>query len=522
MLSALVLFAAGPIAQIEIDARVQSPISPYIYGTNYPNNWIYDWLKEWDAHHGPFTFARASGNRFTAYNWETNYSNAGADYFHQNDNYLGASEEPGWTVRHFLHAVQGKGKAALVTVPIQGYVSADRDTERGGVRDVGQSPDHLNTRLLRSFARKPGGKLSFPPDVTDRAVYQDEFVTWVERTKAPNTPVFYTLDNEPDFWYHTHPRIQPQKPTYADFFARSIEYAGMIKSIAPKALVFGPVNYGWNGMRSFQEASDANGRFFVTAYLDAMREASRKAGRRLLDVYDFHLYPEARGGGVRIIYNQAPDTPETEDARIQAPRSLWDPTYVEDSWVPGSLGGEPFKLLPRMKEWISKHYPGTKIAITEYEYGGRDKISGALAQADALGAFGRHSVFAANHWGVDHEEKPVFAAFQAFTDYDRQGSAFGDRGLAVRGEKPALHSVYAALDSRQRGRMTLVTINKSRSAQPFEIGLKGFRARSLRTFVVTDGQYEKPQPLPDAELSDGKLTFTAPPLSIATLELRSR
>src|SRR5207244_6276024 len=65
---------------ITIDPTKTKPISPYIYGTNfYSGN---------TAPQPNFTFDRAGGNRWTAYNWENNYSNAGSDYIYNNDLYL--------------------------------------------------------------------------------------------------------------------------------------------------------------------------------------------------------------------------------------------------------------------------------------------------------------------------------------------------------------------------------------------------------------------------------------------------
>jgi hypothetical protein len=250
----------------------------------------------------------------------------------------------------------------------------------------------------------------------------------VQSVKSPKTPVFFSLDNEPDWWTHTHPRLELKPTTYARIIDRDLDYAAMIKRVAPTSLVFGPVNFGWSRIKDFVGAPDANGRPFAETYLDAVRVAAAQAGHRLLDVYDFHYYPETTGEGVRIIYNQAPDKPGTQVARIQAPRSLWDPTFVEESWITKSLGGKPFMLLPRMKEKIANHYPGTKLAITEYEFGGRNTVSGMLAQADALGVFGRQGLFAACQWGTDHTERPTYAAFEAFTNFDRHGAHFGDLG----------------------------------------------------------------------------------------------
>ena len=77
---------AGPPVQFDIDGANRRPISPFIYGSNQPN---------WQRHETIYTLARWGGNRATTYNWETNASNAGADWHHQNDAYLSMSDVPG-------------------------------------------------------------------------------------------------------------------------------------------------------------------------------------------------------------------------------------------------------------------------------------------------------------------------------------------------------------------------------------------------------------------------------------------
>jgi hypothetical protein len=216
------------------------------------------------------------------------------------------------------------GATTIVTVPVAGYVSADKGP--GG--DVAQTPDYLSVRFHESRAAKRRG-FSYPPDTGDRVVYQDEFVAWLESafdTRGdPARTILYSLDNEPDLWAHTHARIRPTGPvTYAELVGRTEEYASAIKAVAPHALVLGPVSYGWQGFVRLQDAPDHGGRDFLDVYLASMRDAERRAGRRLLDVLDVHWYPEARGGGVRI--TDANNSPAVAEARVQAPRSLWDPT----------------------------------------------------------------------------------------------------------------------------------------------------------------------------------------------------
>src|SRR2546430_8759310 len=88
---------------ITIDPAKTKLISPYIYGINFYNG----------VSGAPvlLTFDRAGGNRWTAYNWESNASNAGSDYFYQNDGYLSSSNVPAEALRSFIAGDQGAGLA---------------------------------------------------------------------------------------------------------------------------------------------------------------------------------------------------------------------------------------------------------------------------------------------------------------------------------------------------------------------------------------------------------------------------
>jgi len=149
-------------------------ISPYVYGSNQP---------DWGRDTGVVTLMRAGGNRWTAYNGETNASDAGSDYLHQNDDYHGGGSTPGGAIRERVEPAHAAGAAALVTVPIAGYVAADKD----GGGDVAASPDYLNTRF---FVSRPGESTGTVPDTSDRVVYQDQMVRWIEQELAPGGEVF--------------------------------------------------------------------------------------------------------------------------------------------------------------------------------------------------------------------------------------------------------------------------------------------------------------------------------------------
>lgn len=497
-----------PAIHFTIDeAQQRTPISPYIYGTNQP---------EWEgAAHG-LTLTRLGGNRWTAYNWETNASNAGNDYMHQNDGYLGGGDTPGEAVRPAVAAALKAGAAVIVTVPMAGYVSADKR----GDGDVNKTPDYLHTRFLKSLPRKPT-PFVYPPDTHDNVVYQDEFVSWLEKTFPPqNQPhqLFYSLDNEPDLWDNTHARLRTQKLTYAELLQRSVEYGRAIKAAAPGSLIFGPASYGWNGFQTLSNATDANGRNFLDFYLAGMRDAEKTGGTRLLDALDVHWYPEAQGGGKRI--TEGGNGEEVVRARLQAPRSLWDAAYTEDSWITRDAIHAPIRLLPRLKDQIAKNYPGTKLAITEYNYGGGNHISGAIAEADALGIFGREGVFAAALWQLAKDESFLYGAFAMYRNFDSKDGRFGNIMVAADTNDVEKTSVYASVDTAHPGRMVIVALNKTQSPLSTEWTINSKTAyHAMKRYHLTDVS-PRPRPVGETKLLAGKkLFFSLEPMSVTTLLL---
>ncbi len=458
---------AGAVSfEVRADRDVRG-ISPLIYGINQ--------VRDLNGSQKGTRLVRLGGNRWTAYNWENNASNAGVDYYHQNDNYLtlGLSNQtaPGEAVRAPTAGALNTGASVIATVPIQGYVAAD--TWGGG--DVAQTSSYLSTRFRRTYARK-SGTLSLTPNLGDGAVYQDEFVYWLTQ-KFPSafsssTPrILFSLDNEPDLWSETHSRIQPTPVTASALIQKNVQFAGAIKDIVPNAKVLGFVSYGWAGYTTLQGQYTSGN--FLDHYLTQMRLASEGAERRLLDVLDLHWYPEAQGDGQRIIGGGT--SAGVAAARMQAPRSLWDPNYRETSWIASSIGG-PIRLIPLVRSKIDARYPGTKLGFTEYFYGGGGHISGAIAQADVLGIFGREGVYLANLWEIGSDMAMTYAGMRAFTSYDGGSGRFGNTSVRAQTTDVAGTSVYASIESANTKRMVIVAINKTGSAKTSSLRIAGYGA----------------------------------------------
>jgi len=274
--------------------------------------------------------------------------------------------------------------------------------------------------------------------------------------------MFYNLDNEPMLWNSTHRDVHPDPTTYDEMRDRTWAYAGAIKSADPTAKTLGPVVWGWCAY--FYSAADgcgpgddrqAHGNMdFVDWYLGQMKSYQDTHGVRILDDVDVHYYPQANG----VALSPA-GSPAVQALRLRSTRSLWDPAYTDESWI-----NRPAYLIPRMKQWVANNYPGTGLAITEYNWGALDHINGALAQADVLGLFGREGLDLATLWAPpEAANAPGIFAFRLYLDYDGQGSAFGETSVHAASADPDKLAIYAARRSRD-GALTLVTINKTGQA----------------------------------------------------------
>lgn len=504
-------------------------ISPWIYGMNFYG------MSNMPAH---LTLNREGGNRWTAYNWETNASNAGSDWGpYSNDNYLGGGSTPAGAIP--IAADRAKGVATLMTVQMQGYASADTS----GLVNIGD-PNHLANRFKTVVFKKPAA-FSDTPNTSDGSVYMDEFLNYLKAHfpsdlfTSTTAPLFVDLDNEPELWGDTHAEIQTGLISPAAYLQKTKDLTKALKAVAPQAQIFGPVHYGFNGMANWQGSSGYSGTFWFTDdYLQQMKAASDTAGIRLLDAYDWHWYSEAyahtpaidpNDGVLKSMYIRVVNADRTDlsdemvDAIAQSPRSLWDTTYPEDSWIKRYFGG-PIYLLPRIQSKIDAAYPGTKMVIGEYDNGGGRHIAGTLAQADNLGVFGRYGVYAATFWGGDNNDATryafTYAGFKSFRDFDGAGGHFGDTSIDSTVSDWAKASCWASKDSGQDDRVVLVLINKTKNSQVTSLRLFHTRAMSTAHVYEISGTNTSPVTKPDISLSlTNALKVTLPARSVTTMVL---
>jgi len=331
----------------------------------------------------------------------------------------------------------------------------------------------------------------------------------------------YILDNEPMIWNSTHRDAHPEPLGYDELVLRTIAYGTAVREADPEAVIAGPAEWGWPGYLYSAKDLAHGGTFLrpdrrmhgdlpvVAYYLRALAEHEKRTGVRVLDVLDLHSYPYAPG-----VHGEMAD-PATAERRIRSTQMLWNPEYVDESWV-----NEPVMLLPRMKEWIERYYPGLGMSIGEWNFGGERHISGALAAAEALGRYAQFGVTSAFYWTYPPQSSEVMWAFRAYRDFDGNGAQFLEWYVPSSVPKAVPISLFASRDDPTT-HVVAVLLNRS-SLETYSAKVSVSTCGNVKTARAymhdkkTKGFDSHDVTVPDAVT----LAVALPPYSISVLDVR--
>ncbi len=516
------------ISQISVNYTIsplldQSTISPYIYGTNQ---------KMFGGEN--FTLYRLGGNEMTPYNWVNNDTNDGSDWF-QNSGSLAnsfgisgsAATTAGSVLTTFFEQSTTANAKCILTVPMAGYVASD-DT---GIVSLAQTaPSYRWDQVVN----QKGSPFSLTPTLSTNSVFVDEEVNFLVNKYglAQNGGIMgYDLDNEPSIWPGTHPRIHPTQTCCTELVQKTIACSTTVKSVDSTALIFGPVEYGFVGYLSLQNAPDwasvstgYSPNWFLSYYLDTVHKASVSYGQRLLDVMDLHCYTsatDAEGNAINAT-SAVNDTISDKLVRLQAPRTLWDKNYIEPSWI-AQWEDQYLPFIPTMQTTINTYYPGTKLSFTEYNYGGAWDITGGIAQADSLGIYGKYGLYAATYFALNGPETYTSLAFKMFRNYDGNNSTFGNIHVQALMNDTTDTSIYASVTAAtisSQAQLHIIVLNKTLT-QPvygnFTINSPTL-FQSGKVYLVSSDSTSITGPV-SFTITNNSFTYNPPPLSITHLIL---
>lgn len=500
-----------------LDDGPTRPISPYVYGDNEIGTLDGGAPSALAAARAEVSARRLGGNLMTTYNWTNNATNSGKDWRHVNalplPRFLGldaaAAARPAAVIEAMHRTAQAMGAISLVTLPLAGHVAADA---AGPVSPGEAAPSPrwapVSWRDDDTSEAAPGpGPVSIPRLLR-------RLTTQFGGARDPGGVRAYALDNEPSLWPETHPRIVPGPVRIARFIARSLEAARVIRRIDPDAWIFGPVCWGLTAFLDFHGAPDWPERRrygnFLAFYLDAFRRESERAGVRLLDALDVHWYAYSHRGDLFRT-----EDPALADAVLDAPRALSEQGWREASWVGDSLARRPWSglslpILPSLREQIARWFPGTGLAVTEFNFGGGGRLVSALALADALGRFGREGVLLATHWG--DLDGWLCEAYRLYRGGPGAPGRFGAASVGVVSTAPPEVCAYAARDGA--GALHVTVINKTRAAA--RLTLAPSSGRPFGRLASWGFDADRPlagQTAPDRAIAGGAIAVEAPPLS---------
>ena len=438
---------------------------------------------------------RSGGNAETRYNWQLNAHNHAADwYFESIDD---GTATPGASADDHVANSKNGGAQALITIPMIGWMPK-----------LGSGRGKLASYSINKYGPQTGNDASWMPDAGNGiSVTNNTPITWNNPNDAnfstnstfqqgyvqhligqwgfsTNGGVrYYIMDNEHSIWFSTHQDIHPVGPTMQEIWTDMLTYASMVKSNDPNALVCGPEEWGWNGYlysgydqqwsgqhgdynpADYPDRTANGGWDYMPWLLNHFQQYNTTNHQRLLDYFTLHCYPQEGS-----VSGNAVDS-ATELLRNQSTRVFWDTNYTDPSWINSVIA-----LIPRMRSWVTTNYPGTKIGITEYNWGAEPYINGATAQADILGIFGSQGLDLATRWTTPATNTPTYLAMKMYRNYDGNKSTFGDTSILTVVPNPDNLSAFGAVRTRD-GAMTFMVINKDlNNATPITANITNFNA----------------------------------------------
>jgi hypothetical protein len=488
----------GPALNVDAGNQTHA-INPYIYGMNA---WQ---LVSTTAKAANITIDRWGGNATSRYNYQLDVTNSASDWYFENHYGLAGGTQSNSSFNAQVAADKAIGARTIGTVPVLGWIAKDgtscsfpvstypnqQKVDAGRNCGNGVYPQGVNGCTSAQGCDITGVNPT-STSVAVNSAWASQWVTYLVGqfgTAANGGVAIYDLDNEPSWWDAVHRDVHPTPFTYDEVTNNGLAVAAAVKAADPTAEVSGPVmDYWWDYFYSKKDIEDGwssgpcyepwdnpvdreahGGIPFIEYYLQQFAAYQAKNNVRLLDYLDLHTYFAADNLG----FAPAGDT-TAQQARLNSTRVFWDPTYTDPKYPqPNYVTDANYtsdcttplqapQIIPMMHQWVNADYPGTKLAITEYNWGGQESINGALAQADILGIFGREGLDLGTLWGAPDPVKqvPGLMAFEVYRNYDGAGAAFGDVALASTSGDQGKLAVYGALRTSDSV-VTVVVINKT-------------------------------------------------------------
>ena len=467
VLLAVLALAAGSAGRaatgaLTIDVAADNhPISPYIYGMSNADPAL--------AAQVGLPVDRYGGNLADTYNWQADMENTGNDWFFENlpgcwndaEGWCSSPPaDPSSRYRNWVNADRATSTKSLIVLPLMGRVAAGPPKYGhpfvcGFPRTSNAGQDGYDPYDTNCGNGQVGGSWIAPTQdwIAAGPSWNAGWLADITSHFGPASGggvMFYGLGNEPGLWNSTHHDMHPSPETYDELWQATRDNALVVRGADPSAQILAFSEWGWpnyfcsaaddidQGCFSSSPDRAAHGGTPLVAWLLQQAKAYEVAhGVRLFDYLDLHYYPQGGSPPGNL-------------------RSLYDPAFVDPSWI-----GQVIDLIPSMRSWIAASYPGTKIAISEWDWGHNGDTLGTLTDAEVLGIYAREQVDLAVKWDPPAATQTAANAWRIYRNYDGAHHGFGDTWVRSTSTVTGLQ-VFGA--KRSDGALTVLVANDTGSA----------------------------------------------------------
>jgi hypothetical protein len=466
-ISVFCLFLISVQAQIQITvdpAKEIKEISPYIYGRN---NSLSDSRsnptasKSWQLYKdaGVKLFRESGGNNSTKYNWRKKLTS-----------------HPDWYSNVYAHDWDYAAQSLQTNMPeakgmwsfqLLGYVAK---TNASNFNDWEYNRSQWWTGVTNNWCGGGGPETGngdpnkylepWPADSTVAILTQWFDVLGLNKEQFQ----YWNMDNEPECWHSTHDDIMPKAIPAEDFIQRYVAVATKARILFPEIKIVGPVFtnewfwYNWQNGTVPDPQNPAKKYSWVEYFIKRIAEEQQRTNLRLLDVLDFHFYPEVNSNIKR-------------DVTLQLHRVFYDTTYD----YPGANGCKVINggwdnsitkeyIFKRSNDWLDKYMGanhGVTMGMTEMgSLYSQDPNVIAVCYASLLGTFAENNVelFTPWEWYVGQWE-----VLHLFTHYT------GSIAVSSNSSQNNLVSAYSSLNAG-RDILSVVLVNRDvTNSQPVHL-----------------------------------------------------
>lgn len=525
--------AQNAAVSVSVDANAnRHPISPAIYGFAFGSTQ--------DLAVTNFTMNRSGGNATSMYNWQINATNHASDWYFES--ILDPPETPGYDGDSFITQTRAGNASAqpMLTIPMINYLAT---LGSGGAMkwsfsiakygaQTGSDPyqPDAGNGISAATGNPITGNNPLDANTPNSVSIQQAWVQHLIQKwglSGNGGLKYYIMDNEPSLWSSTHRDIHPAAETYQELYNDYVSYASAVRALDPNAMIVGPEEWGWwamflsgydqqNGIGASGSDYNTHNKMYYYPWLLSQLNAYRQStGKQLLNVLSVHYYPQE-------LSNSDDDSTAAQLIRNQSTRVLWDPAYVDPSWLNEvGINNGIVNLIPTLKSWVTQYYPGLETAITEYNWGDEANLNGATTQADVLGIFGRQALDIATRWTAPANPSPTYLAMEIYRNYDGHVSAFGDTSVSATVPNPDLLSSFAAVRSSD-GALTVMVINKQQGSTPVTISLANFASTgTAKAYQIASATQPAITPLGNVTIANNAISLTVPSQSITLFAIPS-